>query len=101
MGLFLPTIFGTEPGCRREFNKTHELLVHWKDDIVEDMPHRLIPSAPRPARSSPQPSEDHGDPASVLHLLPEAGSYQTRVMSQPRDLFWQLEDAPWCYAHSN
>lgn len=42
MGLFLPTIFGTEPGRRREFNKTHELLVHWKDDIVWDIAELIV-----------------------------------------------------------
>ena len=42
MGLFLTTIFGTELGRRKEFSKTHELLVHWKDDTVWDIAELIV-----------------------------------------------------------
>lgn len=42
MGLFPPAIFGIESGRQREFDKTHELLIHWKDEIVWDIAELIV-----------------------------------------------------------
>ena len=36
MGLFPPAIFDIDSSCQRKFDKTHELLLHRRDDTVWD-----------------------------------------------------------------
>ena len=42
MGLFPPAIFSIESGCHRKCDKAHELLLHWKDDIVWDIAELIV-----------------------------------------------------------
>jgi len=71
-------------------------LYYQEEDIVEErfpelMPHRLMRSWPIPARWSPQPSEDHSNPAATL-----GSGVLSDVCYEPAsescDLIWQLEN---------
>ena len=42
MNLFSPAIFCIESGCQGKCDKTHELLLHWKDDIVWDIAELIV-----------------------------------------------------------
>jgi hypothetical protein len=71
-------------------------LYYQEEDMVEErfpelMLHRFIRSWPIPARWSPQPSEDHSNPAATLGSGVLSDIYYEPA-SEPRDLTWQLEN---------